>query len=149
MFVCLIRAASWEKQFFAFVKTKAQISCAVTAQLISAFVFATRIVQFLLYVYSKFQDSSHLLILYRPVCVRRGRKPQKPVFLRRGSFNVLYPQSTAKVLSGWSVILNTLYFGKSPMGKQFTHFWCRLVVLLTDNGECSSESAGACKYFHD
>ena len=28
-------------------KTKSQISCAVTAQLISAFVFATRIVQFL------------------------------------------------------------------------------------------------------
>ena len=32
---------------FANAKTKAQISCAVTAQLISAFVFATRIVQFL------------------------------------------------------------------------------------------------------
>ena len=37
------------------MKTKALISCAVTAQLISAFVFATRIVQFLLYLYLKFQ----------------------------------------------------------------------------------------------
>ena len=37
-------AASWENKRFAYAKTKTQISCAVTAQLISAFVFATRIV---------------------------------------------------------------------------------------------------------
>ena len=49
------------KPDFAYVKTKAQISCAVTAKLISAFVFATRIVHFLLYLYPKFQDSSFLL----------------------------------------------------------------------------------------
>ena len=42
-------------------KTKAQISCAVTAQLISAFDFATRIVHFLMYLYPNFQDSSFLL----------------------------------------------------------------------------------------
>ena len=48
---------------------------AVTAQLISAFDFTTRIVQFLLYLYSKFQDSNLLLRLYTPVCVRPGRKP--------------------------------------------------------------------------
>ena len=40
---------------FAYAKTKAQISCAVTAKLISAFVFDTGIVQFLLYLYLKFQ----------------------------------------------------------------------------------------------
>ena len=34
------------KPDFVNAKTKAQISCAVTAQLISAFVFATRIVQY-------------------------------------------------------------------------------------------------------
>ena len=39
--------ASWENRIFALAKTKAQISCAVTAQLISAFVFAARIVLFL------------------------------------------------------------------------------------------------------
>ena len=33
-----------ENQIFAYAKTKPQISCAVTAQLISAFVFATQIV---------------------------------------------------------------------------------------------------------
>ena len=45
------------KQDFAYAKTKAQISFAVTAQLISGFVFATHVVQF----NPKFQASSHLL----------------------------------------------------------------------------------------
>ena len=35
---------------FAYMKTKMQISCAVTPQLISAFVFPTQIVQFLFYI---------------------------------------------------------------------------------------------------
>ena len=58
-------------------KTKAQISFsfAVTAKLISAFVFATRIVQFLFYLNPKFQASSSFLCLYRPVCVGPVRKP--------------------------------------------------------------------------
>ena len=63
-----------ENQIFAYAKTKAQISCAVTAQLISTFVFATRIVQILLNLNPKFQASSPLL--HRPVCVRPGRKPR-------------------------------------------------------------------------
>ena len=41
--------------------TKAQISCAVVAQLISAFVFATRIILFVYFPNSAFQDSSLLL----------------------------------------------------------------------------------------
>ena len=44
-------------------------------QLFSAFVFATRIVQFLFYLNPKFQASSFLLCLYRPVCVVPVRKP--------------------------------------------------------------------------
>ena len=56
-------------------KTKAQISFAVTAKLISVFVFATRIVQFLFYLNQKFQASSSFLCLYRPVCVGPVRKP--------------------------------------------------------------------------
>ena len=67
-------------------KTKAQISFAVTAQLISAFVFLTRIVQSLFFLYLKFQASGHLLQVHRPVCVGPGQKPQKPVFSRRGSY---------------------------------------------------------------
>ena len=47
----------------------------VTAKLISAFVFATRIVQFLFYFNPKFQASSLLLCLYRPVCVGPVWKP--------------------------------------------------------------------------
>ena len=47
--------------FFAYAKTKAQISLAVTAQLISAFVFVSRIAQFLFFLNPNFQDSSLLL----------------------------------------------------------------------------------------
>ena len=68
-------AATWENQQSAKAKTKAQISFAVTAKLISAFVFATRIVQFLFYLNPKFQDSSSFLWLYRSVYVGSGRKP--------------------------------------------------------------------------
>ena len=46
-----------------------------TAKLISAFVFATRIVQFLFYLNPKFQASSSFLCVYRPVCVGPVRKP--------------------------------------------------------------------------
>ena len=45
------------------------------ADLISAFVFAIRIVQFLFYLNPKFQASSSFPRLYRPVCVGPGRKP--------------------------------------------------------------------------
>ena len=50
-------------------KTKAQISFAVTVRLISAFVSAAQIVQFLYFLNPKFPTSSHLLCLYRLVCV--------------------------------------------------------------------------------
>ena len=46
-----------------------------TAKLISAFVFATRIVQFLFYLNPKFQASSSFLCLNRLVCVGPVRKP--------------------------------------------------------------------------
>ena len=67
-------------------KTKTQISIAVTAKLISAYVLAIRIEQSLFYLNPKYQASSHLLWLYRPVCVGPGRKPRRPVFSQRGSF---------------------------------------------------------------
>ena len=70
--------------FCIYAKTKTQISFAVTAKLISAFVFATRIVQFLYFLNLKFQASSHLLWLYSLVCVGPGRKPRRPVFSQRG-----------------------------------------------------------------
>ena len=45
----------YEKTAFLHMKTKMQITCAVTAQLISAFVFAIRIVPSLYYLNPKFQ----------------------------------------------------------------------------------------------
>ena len=47
--------------FFAYAKIKTQISFAVTAKLISAFVFATQMVQSLCFLNPIFQASSHLL----------------------------------------------------------------------------------------
>ena len=64
-----------ENRTFAYAKTKAQISCAVTAQLISTFVFATRIAQPLFFLNPKFQASSSFLCLYSLVCVGPVRKP--------------------------------------------------------------------------
>ena len=55
----------WGFFFFFFV---------VTAKLISAFVFATRIVQSLYFLNTKFHASSCLLCLYRSVCVVPVRK---------------------------------------------------------------------------
>ena len=50
-----------KNRLFAYAKTKTQISFAVTAKLISAFVFATRIVQSLYFLNPTFQASNHLL----------------------------------------------------------------------------------------
>ena len=58
----------------------------LTAKLISAFVFASRIVQFLFFLNPKFQAASHRLCLYRPVCVRPCQNPRGTVFSRRGSY---------------------------------------------------------------
>ena len=77
------------KPVFAYAKTKTQISFAVTAKLISAFVFATRRVQSLNFLYTKFQASSHFVWSCSLVCVGPGRKPRRPVFSQRGSYLLL------------------------------------------------------------
>ena len=75
-----------ENQQSACVKPKAQIICAVTAQLISAFVFATQLVEFLFYLNPKFQASSLLLCLYRQICVGPGWKYRILVVSCKDSF---------------------------------------------------------------
>ena len=90
------------KPDFAYAKTKTQISFAVTAKLISAFVFATRIVQFLFYLNPKFQASSNLLWLYSPVCVRPGRKPRRSVFSQRGYFVFVVSFSSFQIVLSYS-----------------------------------------------
>ena len=72
--------------FIAYAKTKTQISCMVTAKLISAFVFVTQIVQSLYFQNPKVQASNHLLWLHSPNCVGPAWKPRRPVFSQRGSF---------------------------------------------------------------
>ena len=83
-------------------KTKTQISFAVTAKLISAFVFATRIVQSLYFLNLKFQASSYLLWLHSPVCVGPGQKPRIPVFSERGS-NYKWAVLHKNLSSGFSI----------------------------------------------
>ena len=102
----------WENQQCAYAKTKTQISFAVTAKLISAFVFATRIVQFLFYLNPKFQASSSFLCLYRPVSVRPVRKPHcwfshetahiymyMSLFMRKPAFNICKKHDTEMLSS--------------------------------------------------
>ena len=48
-------ATTWENRIFAYAKTKPQINSAVTAKLISAFVFATWIVQYLYFLNTNFK----------------------------------------------------------------------------------------------
>ena len=65
-----------EKIDFLYMGKQRCRSAVVTAQLISAFVFATSIVQSLYFLNLKSQASSHLLWVYSPICVRPGRKPE-------------------------------------------------------------------------
>ena len=94
--------------FFAYAKTKTQISFAVTAKLISVFVFATLIVQSLYFLNPEFQASSHLLWLYSSVCVRPGRKPRRPVFSQLGSNNHLIYSSEQSYQVWHSSLIRTI-----------------------------------------
>ena len=67
---------------------------AVTAQLISTFVFAILIVQSLYYLNPKFQPSSHLLWPYSLGFVDPGRKPRRPVFSQRGIYETQREKKT-------------------------------------------------------
>ena len=75
MFIFVLEFKPRHDQIFAYEKTKAQISCSVTAQLISALVFATQIVKSLFFLNPKFQASSFSLSLDRLICVGPGQKP--------------------------------------------------------------------------
>ena len=78
---CVVR-----KPAFCLCENKTQISFTGTAKLISAFVFATLIVQSLYFLNTKFQASSHFVWLYSLVCAGPGRKPRRPVFSQQGSY---------------------------------------------------------------
>ena len=65
------------KWAFTYAKTKVLISCAVTAQLISTFVFASRRIVQSFFLYPKLQSSSLLLWLYKPVHINLVRNPEE------------------------------------------------------------------------
>ena len=113
------------KPDFAYAKTKTQISRAVTAQLISAFVFAIRIIQSIYFLNTKFQASSHILWLHSPVCVGPGRKPRRPVFSERGSY-VCKRNKNSTHRSGRGY----LYKRNLPTGNQGS-FHCRSQSVLS------------------
>ena len=81
-------------------KQRRRSAFAVTAKLISAFVFATRIVHFLFLLNPKFQASMLLLGLYMSVCVRPGWKPRRPVFSRRGSLILNFEMMFNRIFNG-------------------------------------------------
>ena len=65
------------------------ISCEVSEQLTSVFLFAAQIVQTLVFFKSEFQASSLLQWMYKPVCVAPVRKLKLLVFSCEGSFPLL------------------------------------------------------------
>ena len=65
--------------------TKAQISLRIRAFWSAPLLFPDWIVWYLYFLCPKFQATTYLLWLRRPVCVLPGRKPQRQVFSWRGS----------------------------------------------------------------
>ena len=117
-------------RLLAYAKTKAQISFAVTVQLISACVSATLIVQSLYFLNWKFKASSHLLWLYSPVCVGPGRKPRRPVFSQRGSFaseNAVSISTVNQLFCGYSF---SLFLCSLTISQRFIFPNCRIGQIM-------------------
>ena len=76
-----------------------QISFGVTPKLISVFVSATQIVQFLFYLNPKFQASSSFQCLYRLVCVGPFQKPH--YWFSQEAAQILTPHSSCKYPGRW------------------------------------------------
>ena len=134
-----------------------QISCAVTAQLISGFVFATWIVQSLFYLNPKFQASSYLLWVYSRVCVRPGRKPRRPVFSQRGSnikcselltIKCTFVRTINLVYKGGALTYGSLcHYEKQsrPLRKHLVLLWENW--LYSESCFCSEQMCIVCKNF--
>ena len=95
-----------------------------------AFVLTTQIVQFLYKVNPEFPASSHLLCLYSSVCVRPGRKPQRPVFSHRSLFNM---QSS----------IHYTFSRKSETALKLATLWWYIVMVvkccLQESNDCYSK----------
>ena len=85
----------------------------------SAFVFATRIVQFIFYLNPKVQASSSFLCLYGSVCVRPGRKPHCWYFHETAQFIVKTRDDQrlqGRAVSAWAVSVN-FWVGSFGLGR--------------------------------
>ena len=96
---------------------------AVTAQLINAVGFATWIVQFLFFLYLKFQASSLFLKLYMPVWARPRQKHCRPVFSLRDQLIV----KTKKKADGKTSIVP---YEKFAFKHKFCLFSCLTIKRL-------------------
>ena len=83
--VCNVNEPRREKTGFCICENKDADQLRGDREADQRIIFAIPIVQSLYYLHPKFQVSSDLLWLYRPVCVGPGRKPRRPVFSQRGS----------------------------------------------------------------
>ena len=117
-----IWAMSWENRIFA--KTEVQISCAVTAKLISPFQglwFRCTGSTALPLLLPKFQASSFLLWVYKPICIWPGRKPRRPVFSQWGSYMMGPPLKASS---------EKLEKPGTPFFKRLVHHWARKILTL-------------------
>ena len=101
-----------------------------SAHLISTFVYATWILQFICYSNPRFQASSLLLRLYRPVCVGPGRKPTLFVFSCGGLYVACTSEYEAR-----RKIKTVLWMGVSTTSKKNRYITIRVAqhaTLLSD-----------------
>ena len=89
----LTLALAWENQRFVYAKKKknTQISLAVAAKLISAFVLATWIVQYLFFLNTKFQASRLSPLVVQPGLCQTWSESKLLVFSRQGSIIIRDP----------------------------------------------------------
>ena len=112
----------------AYAKTKTQISFAVTAKLISAFVCALWIVQLLYFLNPKFQASSQLLCLYSSVCVEPVWKPH--CWFSHEAAHFLSRDRTKMI---FFLISESVIFCRVAMGDQVQNVE-NILAFLNDSG---------------
>ena len=82
---CPLYESHHEKARFCLCENKAADQLCSNCTAVQRLCFATPVVQFLFYLYSKFQASSYPASVTVQLCVRPGRKPRRSLFFRRGS----------------------------------------------------------------
>ena len=85
----------------------------------------------------KFQASSHLLWSYSPVCVGPGRKPRRPAFSQRGSYNVYMYGPTKQTK------IRILFLEQSDQGLHCLQFSRHLSRVMRKPAFCICENKDA------